>query len=244
METIRSGIWLNHRGCDCFLSAGDRQDSRGWDVGLYYSWKSRQHAHQHICFSSRCPWVLCGWCDTAQMSALYTVGLKCSWETLSLGNPLLLEQAVSKPASYPWGHTNPSLKVTTWINYPALEKEQTVMRKLSVEARLVANQLLVGIRKAVRKFISDVGNSMWHYAVTQQCTKLLPLITWKIGNATDKLLDLPKEIPRQNDVSVTLLVLDTYDKIPGRDEVKMQLLNLQAQFWEKHNASKMRLAVK
>lgn len=71
---------------------------------------------------------------------------------------------------------------------------------------------------------------MRHYAVPQQCTKLLSLITWKIGNATDKLLDLPKEIPRQNDVSVTLLVLDTYDKIPGRDEVKMQLLNLQAQF--------------
>lgn len=54
---------------------------------------------------------------------------------------------------------------------------------------------------------------MWHYAVPQQCTKLLSLTTWKIGNATNKLLDLPKEIPRQNDVSVTLLVLDAY----GRD---------------------------
>ena len=58
---------------------------------------------------------------------------------------------------------------------------------------------------------------MWHYAVPQQCTQLLSLITWKIGNATSKLLDLPKETPRQNDVSVSLLVLDTYDKIPGGD---------------------------
>lgn len=71
---------------------------------------------------------------------------------------------------------------------------------------------------------------MWHYAVPQQCTQLLSLITWKIGNATSKLLDLPKETPRQNDVSVCWSWIHMIRYQEEMDEVKMQLLNVQAQF--------------
>ena len=61
-----------------------------------------------------------------------------------IGESTAFRASRSKPAPYPWGDTNPLLKVTTSINYPAAEKEQTVMRQLSVEAGLVANQPFSG----------------------------------------------------------------------------------------------------
>lgn len=170
-ETIRSGIWFfllkgNHRACDCFLSAGNRQRFPGLRCGalLFMAEQAARTSAYLLQFSL--PLVLCGWCDVAQMSALYEVGLGCGWETLRLGNPLLLEQAVSKPAPYPWGATNPLLKVTTPINYPAAAKEQTVMRKLSVKAGLVANQPFSGDQKSSEK----TSSVMWVMACgVMQC---------------------------------------------------------------------------
>lgn len=40
--------------------------------------------------------------------------------------------------------------------------------------------------------------------------KLLSVIIWKMGNASNKLLDLAKEITMQNVESVSLLDLDAY----------------------------------
>ena len=64
------------------------------------------------------------------MNAPYAVGLRCSGETLSLGNPPLLEQAVSKPTPCPWGSLIPFLEITSWINNPAPEKSREWWEKL------------------------------------------------------------------------------------------------------------------
>lgn len=56
-----------------------------------------------------------------------------------------------------------------------------------------------------------------------QFVKLLSLISWKMGHAANKLLDWAKELVRQNVASVSLLVLNAYDKVEeDTDEIKMQ----------------------
>lgn len=56
------------------------------------------------------------------------------------------------------------------------------------------------------------------------------MTNWRIGTAPNELVNLVKNILRQNDESVTLHLLVAYKKIQDRDKLNRDLLNLQVEF--------------
>lgn len=93
METAGFGIWffstyklISEPDPVSWVLAIDKDF---WAEILYYSWQSKQHEHQHICFVSLCP-NLMGTMWYGPVTAIHAVCLRCCWQTLSLGNSPLL----------------------------------------------------------------------------------------------------------------------------------------------------------
>lgn len=61
----------------------------------------------------------------------------------------------------------------------------------------MAKKLLKKAREVVRKHMGGWRNGSLYYADMKHLIKLSPMVTWNIKNGSNKLLNLSKEISRQ-----------------------------------------------
>lgn len=61
----------------------------------------------------------------------------------------------------------------------------------------MAKKLLKKAREAVRKHMGGWRNGGLYYSYMKHLVKLSPMVTWNIKNGSNKLLNLSKEISRQ-----------------------------------------------
>lgn len=152
------------------------------------------------------PEVLWRRCDVAQMTAILTVHLRCSWEPLSLGNPPFLEQAVSKPAACPQGDMTSSLKVTKYSKQSCPRKRANSHEETFSKGGNSGKPTVSGDWKSSEQTPPAIWvNGGWHCVAVGQFAKLLSTTAWKIGNATNKLWIWLKKSPGR--------MLKAYDKL-------------------------------
>lgn len=162
--------------------------------------ESKQHEHQHICCSFLCPLSPMGTMQYSPDECYPRSRFEMQLRNTELGKYSTFRAGRKQVCLHGGHYLIP--QGYRLRNNTVLGKEQRVLRKV-VETEKVRRKVLQQYGSVTSSIIQ------WH----KNWQNLLSVVTWKIGNAANKLSNLTEEITRQHGKGVSLLILNAYGKV-------------------------------